>query len=192
MLANPRLATAMAHPTRLHAMRVLAEREATPAEISTEIDEPINNVAYHVKVLAELGCIELVKVKDARGGRVKEHFYKAVQQPYFDDDAWAQLGESEKLEVTGAIMHQISRDVADAMSHGTFCEPDDGHISRCPLLVDMEGWREVNEILAEALERLLAVKENVVARGEGSGQDTFPVKVHMLLFQSPAGARESV
>jgi DNA-binding transcriptional ArsR family regulator len=191
-LTNARLATAIAHPTRLHTMRVLGERVASPSEIATEIGEPVNNVAYHVKVLAELGCIELIEVKEARGGRVKEHLYRANQQPYFDDEAWAQLGESEKLDVVGAIMQQISNDIADAMSHGTFLEPDDGHLSRTPLIVDQEGWGEVNDILAETLEKLLKVKENVVARTDDGHQASFPVKVHMMLFSSPAGSKESV
>jgi DNA-binding transcriptional ArsR family regulator len=191
-LTNARLATAIAHPTRLHTMRVLGERVASPSEIATEIGEPVNNVAYHVKVLAELGCIELIEVKEARGGRVKEHLYRANQQPYFDDEAWAQLGESEKLDVVGAIMQQISNDIADAMSHGTFLEPYDGHLSRTPLIVDQEGWGEVNDILAETLEKLLKVKENVVARTDDGHQASFPVKVHMMLFSSPAGSKESV
>ncbi|HEX5608822.1 MAG TPA: helix-turn-helix domain-containing protein [Solirubrobacterales bacterium] len=182
----------MSHPTRLHAMRVIGERVATPAEIAAEIGEPVNNVAYHVKVLTELGCIELVKVEEARGGRVKEHFYRATQQPYFDDEAWAELGESEKLDVVSAIMQQISVDIADAMSNGTFLDPEDGHLSRTPILVDMDGWDEVNEILAEALEKLLAVKENVVARNTNGQQETFPVKVHMIHFRSPSGVRESI
>jgi DNA-binding transcriptional ArsR family regulator len=189
-LTNSRLASAISHPTRLHTMRVLGERVASPAEIAAEINEPVNNVAYHVKVLAELGCIELIEVKEARGGRVKEHLYRANQQPYFDDEAWAQLGESEKLNVVGAIMQQISTDIAEAMSHGTFLEPDDGHLSRTPLVVDQDGWREVNDVLAEALDKLLKVKENVAARHDGQ-QATFPVKAHMLLFSSPPGSRES-
>jgi DNA-binding transcriptional ArsR family regulator len=190
-LTNPRLATAMAHPTRLNALRVVAEGVATPREIATEIGEPLNNVAYHVKVLAELGCIELVRVDQSRGGRVAEHFYKATQQPYFDDEAWKQLGDTEKLNVVSAIMHQISVDIADAMSHGTFCDPDDGHLSRTPLVVDLEGWKEVNGVLDEALGKLLAVKENVASRSVGSGHQTFPVKVNIMHFRSPAHKSEN-
>jgi DNA-binding transcriptional ArsR family regulator len=166
-------------------MRVLAERVATPKEIAMEIDEPLNNVAYHIKVLAELGCIELVRVEQSRGGRVAQHLYKATQQPYFDNDAWEQLGDTEKLNVILAIMQQVSEDVADAMSHGTFCDPDDGHLSRTPILADLEGWKEVNGVLDEALGKLLGVKENIAQRCRDGNAQTFPVKVHIMHFRSP-------
>jgi DNA-binding transcriptional ArsR family regulator len=190
-LTNPRLATAMAHPTRLRAMRVMAEGVATPREIATELGEPLNNVAYHIKVLTELGCAELVRVEQSRGGRVAQHFYKATQQPYFSDEAWEQLGDTEKLNVVSAIMQQISVDIADAMSHGTFCDPDDGHLSRTPLLVDLEGWKEVNGVLDEALRKLLVVKDNIAKRSDGGEEQAFPVKVMIMHFRSPAQKAEN-
>src|ERR1700712_557834 len=90
-LTNSRLVAAMTHPTRLRAMRVLAERAAAPRQVADDISEPINNVAYHIKILAKLGCIELVETRPAGGGRVAEHLYRASQIAAFDDDAWAQL-----------------------------------------------------------------------------------------------------
>ena len=43
-LLSDRTTAAVSHPTRLHAMIVLWEREASPREIAAELGEPLNNV----------------------------------------------------------------------------------------------------------------------------------------------------
>lgn len=182
-LTSARLATAMSHPTRLRTMRVIHERMATPREIAAEIDEPINNVAYHIKVLAKLDCIELVRVDQTQGGRVAEHYYRASQRAYFDDDAWGQLGATEKLDVVSAIMQEITADIAAAMSQGTFYDPDDNHLSRMPMILDADGWQEVISLLDQTSEDLLKIQESVNERGT---TETMHAKVEIIHFRSPS------
>ena len=104
----------MTHPTRLRTMRVLAEGPATPRQIAEEIDEPVNNVAYHVKILARLGCVELVEPRPAEAA---ESPSRSTWPPsgHFYDDAWAQLGDREKLTSSRAIMQHVTEDIAAAM-----------------------------------------------------------------------------
>ncbi len=184
-LTNPRLVAAMTHPTRLRTMRVLTERTATPRQVADEIDEPVNNVAYHIKILAKLGCIELVETRPAGGGRVAEHLYRVSQLAAFDDDAWAQLGDREKLNVVAAIMRQVTEDIAEAMASGSFYEPDDNHLSSSPMVVDAKGWRETIELLDETLERLATIQERVNGRSHGTEEKMLLAKVAMLHYRSP-------
>lgn len=173
----------MTHPTRLRVLKVLAEREAaTPREIADEIGEPLNNVAYHIKILAKLQCIELVRVEQAQGGRVAEHFYRGTHRPYFDADAWEQLDEDEKLNVISAIMQHISEDIATAMSHGTFYEDDDNHLSRTSLALDPEGWKEVVDLLGNSLKELLEIQGRINERGNAT---PIHAKVAIVHFRSP-------
>lgn len=171
-------------------MRVFAEREATPREIAAEIDEPINNVAYHIKILKRLGCIELLQTRQTQGGRVAEHVYKATQRPYWDDEEWKQLDEGEKLDVTAAIMQQISEDIAEAMSHGTFNAHDDNHISRSPMTVDGEGWQEVTDLLKVTMDELMEIQVRVNDRG-AKPDDTLRTSVAIIQFESPPTKREA-
>jgi DNA-binding transcriptional ArsR family regulator len=174
----------MTHPTRIRTLRVLTEREATPREIAAEIDEPLNNVAYHIRVLKKLGCIELVRVNQTRGGRVAEHVYKGTQRPYWDQADLEHLDDAEKLNVIYGIMQHVSEDVATAMSHGTFFAHDDSHLSRMPMVVDGEGWDEVVELLGNTLDGLMAIQESVNERGAAPA-DTKLAKVAILQFESP-------
>ena len=74
-----------------------------------------------------------------------EHVYGAIRPFSFDDDAWAELGDREKLNGVAAIMREVTDDIAAAMSHGTFYDPDDNHLSRSPMVVVLEERRDRNK-----------------------------------------------
>ncbi len=80
---DKRLLRALSHPLRQRILRSLDQGEASPAQLSRELGEPIGNVSYHVKVLSQLGAIELVRTAPVRGAL--EHFYVGALDTAFDD-----------------------------------------------------------------------------------------------------------
>ena len=64
-------------------MTLLNERVASPSELADELGEPLGNVSYHMRRLAELECIELVRTTPVRGAL--EHHYRATARPVFGD-----------------------------------------------------------------------------------------------------------
>lgn len=185
-MTDPRLASALSHPTRVHVLSVLNTRIASPRELAAELGEPVNNVSYHIEVLKDLDCIELEEERPVLGGRVVEHFYRAKRLQYIDDDAWNRLDMKGKWNVVMPIMRLSSKDINDAMEAGTFLDPDDNHISRTPMLVDEEGWEETKVVLAETLDRLLEIRENVEARCTiDDTAKTMAMKVQLFQFRSP-------
>lgn len=73
---DPRLAKALSNDVRAHALRLLAEEAKSPKQISVELKLDLRSVAYHVRVLKKLGCIELVETLPRRGA--VEHVYRAA------------------------------------------------------------------------------------------------------------------
>ena len=67
------VAKAFAHPLRVQILIILNERVASPNLLAQELDQSLNLVAYHVRVLEKYDCIELVDTKQRRGAT--EHFY---------------------------------------------------------------------------------------------------------------------
>lgn len=166
-------------------MAIFFDHEASPREIAAAIDEPVNNVTYHINQLVELGWIELVAQRPARGGRVVEHFYRATRRPEFDAEEWARLGPQERLAFDTTTVDLMSQDISEAMFSGSFFEDQDNHLTRTPIEVDAEGWEETKEILARAFEELLEVREKVANRNAEGGKQTSQVKVHIIHFKSP-------
>lgn len=70
------LEKALAHPLRARALQRFGEQPTSPAQVASQLGVDVSLLAYHVRVLRELGCIELVGTKQRRGAL--EHFYRAT------------------------------------------------------------------------------------------------------------------
>lgn len=69
-----RLGRALAHPTRVRMISQLLEGgETSPRALSVALDEPLGNVSYHMRYLADLGMVRLESTAPRRGAL--EHFY---------------------------------------------------------------------------------------------------------------------
>jgi DNA-binding transcriptional ArsR family regulator len=71
---DPRLAKALSNHVRARALELLAEGPKSPKSIAAALDADLRSVAYHVRVLRKLGCIELVETLPRRGA--VEHVYR--------------------------------------------------------------------------------------------------------------------
>jgi DNA-binding transcriptional ArsR family regulator len=85
------LLIALRHPLRRQILRAMAVQDPiSPRQISNELREPLSNVSYHVRVLADCGAVTLVDTEPVRGSM--QHFYStAIDEPW----ALAVLGLSE-------------------------------------------------------------------------------------------------
>jgi len=73
---DPRLAKALSNDVRARSLELLAEGAKSPKLIAAELGLDLRSVAYHVRVLKKLGCIELVETLPRRG--TVEHIYRAA------------------------------------------------------------------------------------------------------------------
>lgn len=177
------VAKAFAHPLRVQILIILNERVASPNILSQELDRSLNLVAYHVRVLEKYDCIELVDTKQRRGAT--EHFYRATRRQFLSDSEWARLPESLRPGLSGAMLQSVFGDVDEAVEKGTFDQESDRHLSRTPMVVDRQGWKEVAELLGETLDRVLTIQAKASERLANSEEDGLLSKVEILHFRSP-------
>src|SRR5215831_1737475 len=150
------VAKAFAHPLRVQILIILNERVASPNLLSQELNQSLNLVAYHVRVLEKYDCIELVDTKQRRGAT--EHFYRATRRQFLTDAEWARMPESLRPGLSGAMLKSVFEDLDEAMKTGTLDEIDDRHLSRTPMVVDQQAWSDVASLLSDTLERLLEIQ----------------------------------
>jgi DNA-binding transcriptional ArsR family regulator len=67
----------LAHPLRARIWTMLSNGEYSPNGLAQELDAPIGNVSYHVRILSEANVIRQTNVIPRRGA--VEHYYKAVK-----------------------------------------------------------------------------------------------------------------
>jgi DNA-binding transcriptional ArsR family regulator len=181
---DPRLVKGLAHPLRIHILRVLETRVASPSEIAEEIGAPLGNVSYHVRFLARVGLIELTSTKPRRGA--VEHYYRAVGRVSVTDQAWAQVPEVVKSGMISATLDQAGRVIAAAASSGGF-DRADTVVARREMLLDEQGFSELAAELNGLLERVKTIEKESAERLEALGEDAnaeLDAGMILLLFES--------
>jgi DNA-binding transcriptional ArsR family regulator len=180
------VAKAFAHPLRVQILVILNEQTASPNMLSQKLDQSLNLVAYHVRVLEKYDCIELVDTKQRRGAT--EHFYRATRRQFLTDSEWSRLPKILRPGLSGAVLKTAFDDVEEALDQNTFDELDDRHLSRTPMVVDRKGWEDTAEVLADTLERLIEIQAEATTRMSESGEEGIHSKALILHFKSPHGA----
>ena len=186
---DQRLVRAIGHPLRLRLLTIFNERVASPSDLAAELGEPIGNVSYHTRILARLGCVELVKTKQVRGA--VEHYYRAVVRPVFSDDDWAELPLSIRKSLAGAVLTEIADDMGASANAGGF-DRDEVHLSRTVVALDKQGWQDLNEALQEAADRALEIQAESAARLQSDGAtDSEAAALVLMLFEPSAQGKSA-
>lgn len=189
-LIDQRLLKALSHPTRQHILDMLGEGPSSPVRLMRRMDNiSLNLVSHHIKVLKELGCVELVETVPRRGAT--EHIYRATKRHMFTAAEWEALEPSDRAPITANVLRLISEDTGRAFTEGKIDELPDNHLSRTALELDSEGWEEVVDILERTLEEVLEANVKSAERSSSSGEELSSSRVMIMQFPiGPDGSRK--
>jgi DNA-binding transcriptional ArsR family regulator len=148
------VAKAYSHPLRIEILGLLDNRVASPRQLATELGAGLSTTSYHVRQLAALKLIRLVKRRQVRGAI--EHYYTATVRPTITDAGWARLPQIVKRRYLGGKIAQIGKEVVAAAGQGGF-DRDDMHLTRVSIRVTPDAWEAAADILAPALEEIEAL-----------------------------------
>jgi DNA-binding transcriptional ArsR family regulator len=182
---DERIVKAISHPIRHRVLVLLNDRVASPNEIANEIGESLGRVSYHVRQLAEVGAIELVRTEPRRGA--VEHFYRATARAWFSDSDWALLPKTTRRGIFGQNLKRIGADVVAAANSDGF-DAVQAHVSFTLLELDDAGMGELSELLTETIERALQIHADAAARraeANGSSGESHSTELAMLHFERP-------
>ena len=184
--SEARIAKALAHPLRARILQRLGERVASPGDLAVELGAPLGVVSYHVRMLRDYDCVELVRTEPRRGAL--QHFYRATARPQLDEDQWRTLPSGLRRELAGETIQEVVDDLAQAADAGTLDDPE-VIVTRTPLELDERGWRKLNRLLARTLEQALQIASESASRHTDSATAVFPTEMAILHFKraQPAG-----
>jgi DNA-binding transcriptional ArsR family regulator len=183
MPVDLRMAKALSHPIRVQVLAILHKRVASPNQIAQELGEGLSQVSYHVKVLKEFNCIELVRTEPRRGA--VEHFYRATARAFLTNSDWESLPNSVQQGISVAVVQMVVEDVLEALGADTFDSREDRHLSRTPLILDGEGWGDIASLLSDTLDRVLEIQVESSSRLAKGNEKGILAKVEILHFESP-------
>jgi hypothetical protein len=156
---------------------------SSPSDLEAAGVGVLSNVAYHCRVLLELGQIEIVREQQVRGAM--EHFYRAINRPLFHSPDWEKFDPQVRRAISSYGVDAIFKDVSIALTTGTFDSSAERHLSRTPMLLDREGWTEASVILDETLDRILEVQAKANGRMTESKEEGIPTMAAMACFEMP-------
>src|SRR4051812_266615 len=105
--SEARIAKALAHPLRARILQRLGERVASPGDLALELGAPLGVVAYHVRMLRDYDCVELVRTEPRRGAL--QRYYKAIARPNLDETQWRTLPSGLRQELSGETIPELVR-----------------------------------------------------------------------------------
>ena len=177
---DQRIMKALSHPLRVRMLTLLNQKVSSPSELAEELDEPLGNVSYHMRFLADLNMVKLVRTEPRRGA--VEHYYEALEPPLISDDDWAQLPAGLRRSLSDSTLSQIARDLRGAAKTGGF-DRENIHVSRVALTLDEQAWDELSEMLSDVLERASRLQEQSNKRRNRSAGAAIPTALVLMQFE---------
>jgi DNA-binding transcriptional ArsR family regulator len=181
---DPNLAKALSHPLRQRILEQLSARggEASPTQLARQLDAPVGNVAYHVRILQKLDCVELTRTRQVRGAL--EHYYRAIAHPWLDAEQWARLPAPFRRQALARTLRDIVSEASDAGVAGGFDHPD-AQVTRVTTVLDEQGWQDVAVLLEQLLTSVQRIHdESAVRAAEGEpGRPIIDTEIAVLLFR---------
>src|SRR3954447_26958855 len=181
--AHEKLVKGLSHAVRTECLTILASRTASPKQLSELLNHDLSNVSYHVRVLEELGLIELVGEEPVRGAVA--HFYKAVERPLAATPEWEQLPGKVKAAFSAHSWDVLLRDVTKAIEKGTFDDRPDRHLTRTSLLLDSEGFARLSALMDELLEAIFSEQAAAAERMNKSNEKPIHTVAATVMFTMP-------
>ena len=181
---DPRFVKALAHPLRIHILRILEDGTASPRELADALGAKLPNVSYHVRFLERLGVLELVDTQPRRGAL--EHYYRASGRLRVTGKAWAQVPDIVKNAMVAATLDQIVQYVQAGALIGGF-DRADAHASRQPMVLDAQGFNELGAALDDLLDRANVIAAESARRvaSDNNHGDERDAGLVLMLFETP-------
>jgi len=175
-----RIVKALSHPLRTRILQLLSEGVASPNEMAKALGEPLGNVSYHVRILLDHECVELVETKPRRGAL--EHFYRPLVRPMLGETEWRALSPELRRQLTGRTLGDLFGDARTALEAGGF-EGEQAHVIRMLLDLDEEGWTAMTELAERTLDEVMRLQEASVNRRAEGATGERPGALGLLVFQ---------
>jgi DNA-binding transcriptional ArsR family regulator len=178
------LLRAISHPLRHRLLGMLDGRTASPNQLARELDLPLGRVSYHIRLLNDLGAIELVSTEPRRGAL--EHFYRAVTTVWFSEADWQKLPRSARRGILGQNLQHIFGSVTAAADDGGFDNPS-SVVLRAPLELDDQGLEQLSALLRETFDRAREINlQAAERRANGAAAPATPMELAILHYERRA------
>lgn len=181
---DQKLVHVLAHPLRVEILRQLEKGTGSPKELAERTGQALANVSYHVRVLCECECIELVRTEPRRGA--VEHFYRLKPGGTIGSAMWSEVPPALRTHYAGTSLAAFTERVVEALDAGTAESRDGAGLNWLPLTVDEQGWKELCRVRSKVQKLFQAVADKSAER-LGASKAGIPAIVAIAAFELASG-----
>jgi DNA-binding HxlR family transcriptional regulator len=169
---------ALKHQHRVELLCLLNEGERNRYELAALIGVEPHKIKHHLKELLDEGSIELAYSK--RVGNMIQHYYRAVEMPFYSDEEVAAMPPEAKQAICGVILQAVMAEALAALWAGKMADDPRVWLSWRWFHVDAQGREDIAEEQARHWERVLEIEGDSTNRCAKSGEPTRSIIVTSL------------
>jgi len=169
---------ALKHQYRVEILCLLNEGEHNRYELAVLIGEEPGKIKHHLKELLDEGSIELAYSK--RVGNMIQHYYRAVEVPFYSDEEIEALRPEERQAFAGVILQAVMAEALAALWAGKMADDRRVWLSWRWFHVDARGREDIADEQARHWERVQECEAESANRCARSGEQTKSIIVALL------------
>jgi DNA-binding transcriptional ArsR family regulator len=169
---------ALKHQHRVEILCLLNEGERNRYELAALIGEEPAKIKHHLRELLDEGSIELAY--SGRVGNMIQHYYRAVEIPFYSDEEIEALRPEERQAFAGVILQAVMAEALAALRAGKMADDRRVWLSWRWFHVDAQGREEIADDQARHWERVRECEAESTNRCAKSGEPTKSIIVTSL------------
>jgi hypothetical protein len=169
------VAYAVAHRVRVEILGYLHECPRSPTELAKLMDYPLSKVEHHIRELVSSHSIELARVKAVRNAN--EHFYRAVELPYFNDEEMWTMPVEVRQEIYGLILQSSMAEAQASFRAGKMSNDPRVWMAWRWFNLDQQGRNDLADELARSWARAQEIESESTNRCVESGENAVSIVV---------------
>ncbi len=172
---------AVSHRIRVEILGYLHEGPRSPTELAKQMSYRLSTVEHHIKELLASASIELARVEQVRN--TTEHFYRAVELPFYtDEEMWAMPFEARQ-EIYGLILQSSMAEAQAAFRAGKISNDPRVWLAWRWFNVDAQGRSDLADELDRSWKRVQEIEIESTDRRARSGEEAVSIVVSTLGFE---------
>ena len=169
---------ALKHQHRVEILCFLNEGERNRYELATLIGEEPAKIKHHLRELLDEGSIELAYSR--RVGNMIQHYYRAVEIPFYSDEEIEALRPEERQAFAGVILQAVMAEALATLWAGKMADDRRVWLSWRWFHVDAQGREDIADEQARHWERVRECEAESTNRCAKSGEPTKSIIVASL------------
>jgi DNA-binding transcriptional ArsR family regulator len=169
---------ALKHRHRVEILCLLNEGERNRYELAALIGEEPHKIKHHLRELLDEGSIELAYSK--RVGNMIQHYYRAVEIPFYSDEEIEALRPEERQAFAGVILQAVMAEALAALWAGKMADDHRVWLSWRWFHVDAQGREDMADEQARHWTRVRECEAESANRCVKSGEPTKSIIVTSL------------